>query len=118
MNVLQKRDLLINVAFYALIGFIVLLLYKYIFPIVLPFILGFLVAYLSVKISQRLKIKNKLIKILIAIIIYGTIGTLVGFGSLKLITNVYEFCLAIPILYENQVLPYISEIDIYITRKQ
>lgn len=115
MDINKKKDILINVLFYSLILLVILLLYKYIVPVLIPFFVGYLIAYATVKLTARIKIRNPFIRILFAVIIYGTIGTLVVFGSLKLITYLYNFFLNIPMLYETKVMPYTSVLVNYVT---
>lgn len=108
MDINKKKELLINVIYYALIIVVLYLGFKYIFPVILPFIFGFLIAYFIVKISDKIKVNKKFARILIAILFYGTIGTACVLLTLKAVSSSYNFFLNIPNLYENQILPVVD----------
>ena len=115
MDIGKKKDLLINVLYYALIGIAGYLGLKYIFPIVLPFILGFFIAYFIVKVSNKINVNKKIMRIILAIIFYGTIGLAFVLLTLKIVTSSYNFFLNIPHLYENQVLPVVGVVAEWVT---
>jgi sporulation integral membrane protein YtvI len=110
MNVKQKQDFLINVAFGAFVLFVLYLFFKYVFPITIPFLLGYCVAFMIVKISKKFGENFKILRILLTIIFYGTIGLLIGLGVLKGYSALYNLVSKLPDLYENEISPLIKDL--------
>ena len=77
MKTEQKRDFLINCAYWAVIAAAVYLVFKFIVPISVPVILGILVAYLVIWLSRKLHCTHRVFRICLAVLIYGVIGFLV-----------------------------------------
>lgn len=110
MIIKEKKDFLVNVAYWAFILMVVYLLFKYLLPITIPFILGYCIAFVVVKISNKIKTNSKIIRLIITILFYGIIGLVGTLVILKGFTSVYKFVLNIPDIYEQQIAPIINVI--------
>lgn len=108
MNVNQKKNLLIEVAFWLFVLVVGYLLYKYILPIVLPFIAGLLVAYLVVWISNKLMKNNKWLRPIIIILFYGIFAFFVVLLLLGGLTWIANRVVLIPGFYQESIAPFID----------
>lgn len=111
----NKKDFIIDVIYYALIFAIVYLFCNYLLRTVAPFIIGFVFAYIALKISRKLfKKDTKLFRILSLIILYilviGIIVLLIVLGVNKLT----DFFATLPNIYKNYVEPALNNLNISI----
>ena len=105
MTTNQKKDFLIEVVFWAFIGIVVFLLYKYILPIMMPFLIGLLVAWVVVMITNKLKLHNKWARIGIVVLAYVLLA-IVSFVILTAIgTWVKEQFVYLPSLVQDTLIP-------------
>ena len=82
MNIQQKKDFLINAAYWGFIILVGYLVFQYIVPITVPFILGFIVAYAIVRITRKLPgSNNRWARLALVLLVYGTIGVLAALIS-------------------------------------
>lgn len=109
MNTQQKKDFLINAAYW---GFIILMGYlvlHYLLPITVPFILGFIVAYAIVRITRKLPgSNNRWVRLALVLLVYGTIGVLVVLVAIKGFTLLSGIVSWLPNLYEHKFQPAIE----------
>ena len=110
----RKVSFLINAAYYAVIGVVVILFFRYAFKYVSPFVVGFLIAYCFHKPIDRLSSKTNWSKklcsaVLITSFLVVLILLLVVIGS-RLGAGMRSLFLALPTLYAKNVEPIISDI--------
>ena len=110
MNLEQKKNFLINFAFWALIGAIGLLVIRFVLPISLPFLFGFLFAYLIVALCQKIRCNNRWLRLLLAILLYGVIGFSLGLLTERLISAITELATQLPPFYEEHIRPAVNEL--------
>lgn len=105
MNIQNKRNFLINCAYWGVIAAGAYLLLKYLVPAAVPFLLGVLLAWPVVGITRKLKCPNKLLRIFLSLVIYGLLGllvTLVVIKGLSLVTGLIKW---LPQVYEMKLQP-------------
>lgn len=105
MNIEQKKNFLINVAYILVVILIGYGIYKYLLPILAPFLLGALFAYGIVCLSRRMKVDNKWIRILLILLCYVLLGGLISICIIKGIAFLKDVVITIPDFYENQAAP-------------
>lgn len=113
-----KTKFVINAFFYGIILLLFALFYKYILPILTPFIIGFCVASLVHFILGRFKLTGKkhdrLIASAVCIAIYaGIAGLLFLFGA-TVVSQVREFAVAMPELFDTQLYPFFVQCAAYL----
>ncbi len=101
----QKRDFLVNVAYWAVIAVAVYLAFEYLLPISVPFILGILVANLVIWLSRKLRCPHKLLRLGLTILVYGVIALLIVLAVAKGISTVTLVIKWLPEVYEHKLLP-------------
>ena len=110
----EKKKFIINALFYATIIILFILLYKIILPILLPFIIGFAVASFINFILKKIKLKSektkKILSAVFTLIFYLLSGTIITSLGIKLITEITEFMKYIPTVFNNIILPMISDL--------
>lgn len=108
MNIQQKRDFLINLAYWAVIVVGVYLVFEYIVPISVPFLLGIPIAWLVVKLSRKLRCNHRLFRLGLSVLIYGLIGfgiTLLAAKGVSTITGIIKW---LPEVYEMKLVPFVT----------
>ena len=109
MNTTQKKEFLINAAYWGLIALVAYLIFQYIVPITVPFILGFLVAYATVRVTRKLPgSNNKWMRLLLVLLVYGTVGVLVALAGIKLFSLASGIVGWLPKLYQYKLEPTIE----------
>lgn len=107
MKIEQKRDFLINCAYWAVIAAAVYLICVYLVPISVPFILGILLSYVVVWISRKLKCPNKALRLFITVLIYGMVALLVTLLIVKSASAVTDLIKWLPEVYELKLQPFV-----------
>ncbi len=110
MNMEKKKDFLVNLAYWAVIGVAVFLGLKYLLPITVPFILGILVAWLVVWVSRKVRCNHKLFRLALAILVYGIIGLTISELSIHGISALTDLAGWLPNYYEQQLFPFITKV--------
>ena len=106
MNTQQKKELLINTAYWGLIAAVGFVICKYLVPICIPVILGTLLAWLVVVITRKLRCPNRIVRVLLALMLYGLMGLLVGLLAVRIISSITDLVKWFPRLYEMKLLPF------------
>lgn len=108
----KKRRFIINTIYFMLIIMIVYVFLKYALNLVSPFLFAFGIAYLLKKpskyISSVLKLPNKLVSIVLVFVFYSIIGVLISLIGIKLISVVTTIISKLPIIYEKQLVPFLT----------
>ncbi len=108
MNIQQQRDFLTRLAYWVVIAGAVYLAFEYLLPITMPFIFGILIAWPVVGLSRKLRCNHKIFRIGLTAVIYGFIGLLIGWVSVKGVSNISDIIRWLPRVYENKLLPLVE----------
>lgn len=108
MKIEQKRNFLINFAYWAIIAAGAYLVFEYLLPISVPFILGILLAWGVVWITKKLKCPNKVARVFISIVIYGLVGLLITLLIVKGISGISGLINWLPEVYELKLQPFVT----------
>ena len=106
MNIQQKRDFLTNLAYWGIIALGVYLGFEYLLPVSVPILLGILVAWMVVKLSRLLRCTHRLVRIGLTILIYGLIGLVITWLSVRAAAAVSGIIKWLPEVYELKLLPF------------
>ncbi len=108
---IKKKQFIINVFYYFLIGFIVYAFFKYAFTLVSPFLFAFVIAYLlkrpSEAISSSTKLPRKIVSFFLVLIFYSIVGALVSLAGINLVSTVSRIISSLPMIYETQLGPFL-----------
>lgn len=108
----KKIKILINIAYYAAVAGILVLMIKYLFPVILPFIIAFLIAatavYAAKKIYKRTHINIKVLSLFFTLIIYFLFVILILFIGSRLVPTIGNFILDFPKRYRTDIMPLIG----------
>lgn len=107
MNIQQKKNFLINCAYWAVIAGAGYVAFEYLVPTCMPVILGILVAWLVVSVSRKLRFPNRLFRIFLSLMIYGLIGLLVGILAVRAISGITGLINWLPEVYEMKLQPFV-----------
>ena len=111
MTTEKKRTFLINVAYAAVIIFLVYFFLKYAINWIMPFVIAFIVAALLhplIKfVSRKLKLQKhqRRVAAVITALFFCTVGVLTGFIIYKIISAVSGFIVSLPEYFATTVLP-------------
>lgn len=108
MTIQQKRDFLINFAYWTILAAGIYLAFEYLLPISVPFILGILIAWMVVGISRRLHCSHKMLRIGLTILIYGLIALAITLLAAKGVSTISGIIQWLPEVYEMKLLPFIT----------
>ena len=106
MSIEKKKQFLINVVYWLVIGIAAYLAFAYLVPVSMPFLLGVLVAWMVVKLCRRLGCNHRFFRLGISILVYVVIGTAVGFGTAELASLLSGLVRWLPEVYEARLLPF------------
>lgn len=109
----DKKKFIINTVYYAIVLFIVYLVYKYFLSIFGPFVIGFVLAYLALLISKKIfkEKNNRFFKSLSLALIYILIVILITLIGLFVTGSFTSFAQSLPSLYKNYLVPAINSIE-------
>ncbi len=107
----RKKRFIVNTTYIVMIILMVYILFKYALVIVSPFIFAFIFALLLKKpsrfVAQRLRLPIKLVAIIFVLVFYVTLGFIISFAGIKIIATVTDIISGLPILYEEQLAPFL-----------
>ena len=106
MNIQQKKDFLVNAAYWGLIAAAGFLICKYLVPICVPVIVGIVLAWLVVGITRKIRCPNRYVRIMLSLLIYGLIGLLMGLLAVRLVSGITELVKWVPRFYEMKIQPF------------
>ena len=110
MNTQNKRDFLVNIAYWAVVAAGVYLALQYLLPVSVPFLIGILVAWLVVWLTGRLRCPNRILRIGLSVLIYGVFGTLIVLLAVKSVSTVSGIIQWLPEVYENKLNPFVTTV--------
>ena len=104
----EKRDFLVNTAYWAVIALAVYLGFEYLLPISVPFIFGLLIAWLVVWLSGKLRCTNRFFRLGLTILAYGIMGLVIALLSVKSVSTLSGIIRWLPEFYELKILPLVT----------
>ncbi len=111
MGIEEKRKLIINVMYYAIIALLVYLAVRYAYPLLAPFLIGLFVAFAMRKpigfLTRKLCIRRGFVAVLVITLLYATVGTLVGLVLVRLIIFAKDLFWDLPRLYRSELEPHL-----------
>jgi sporulation integral membrane protein YtvI len=109
MKTEQKRDFLINFAYWALIAAGAYLAGEYLLGASVPFILGILLAWGVVALTRKFNCTNRTVRVLISLLIYGLVGLLVTLLVIKSVNGISGVIKWLPEVYELKLQPFVMQ---------
>lgn len=106
----EKKDFLLNIAYYGVILAIVWILFKFLVPVAMPFLLGYCVAILVCRITSKCKKVRKWIRILLTIAFYVVVGCLISYGFLEVFSSLYDGVMQLPVIYQQDIAPAVKAV--------
>lgn len=106
MTIQEKREFLINAAFWALVIAAGYLFCAYLVPVIMPFIIGTLTARLVVEISRKIRCPKKWMRILLTLLIYGCVAGLVALIVVRAVAGLSALIAWLPDFYRLKLLPF------------
>lgn len=108
MTIQNKRDFLVNCAYFSIVGGAIFLALKYVLPITVPFIIGGFLSVLIVRFSNWIRMPNKLARIGLTVVVYGILGLIVGCLAVKGVSALGGLIQWLPLVYEHKLHPFVS----------
>lgn len=118
MSVEKRKNLIINISYFAILVAIFYIIIKYLLGLVAPFIAGFLVAALLqktiVSLSNKLRLPKKLSALLCILLFYIVIGFLLFMLGVGVLAWVKDVVVRLPSVYFNDIEPVLGQVFEYI----
>ena len=116
----QKKNFVINTAFYAILAVLALMFWKYLLPVLMPFVIGFVIATIVQLPLGALKLQNRrantLAAIAICIAFYGLMVWGMVFFSVTVFSEISTFAATVPDLIYYKVYPVLYEIGDWVQK--
>ena len=113
MNQDQKKKVIINIVYIALLGLSLFFGLSYVLPIILPFVLGFGIAYalkpVVRKLSKITRLPEKFTSIITIVLFYGIFVSLLVWFGIEIVNTTKDLFQTLPDLYSNVLLPWLRE---------
>lgn len=110
----QKKSILINAAYYALLLGIYIFFFRYVIYRIMPFFIAVLIALMlsgpATKLAQKLHIPRRGIAAVLVFIFFAAIGSLITFLVIRLIWAVGNWAEQIPEWYEAYIEPFFARV--------
>lgn len=110
MNTQNKRDFLIQFAYWTVIVAGAYLALEYLLPVMVPFLIGILIAWLVVWISRKLRCPHRVVRIGLSLLIYGILGLLVVLLTARAVSTISGIIKWLPEVYENKLMPFVTTV--------
>lgn len=115
MRIEEKREFIIDVAYYSIILILAYLIIKYFLGVLFPFVLGFFIAFalrpLIKWVHKKTKVNNKLISLIILLLFYTLIGTGLFFMTIRLISMLKTLFEEFPEMFARNIQPIANQIS-------
>ncbi|MEG2350373.1 MAG: sporulation integral membrane protein YtvI [Hungatella sp.] len=112
MNYEKRKQLIVNLLYSGLIILLIYVVIHYGLGLIAPFLLAFCIAYVlktpAKFIAEATKLPYKPVVMSLVLLFYGTVGVLIGFMSIKLVTSVIDLTAALPTLYATDIEPALN----------
>ncbi|MBR6350752.1 MAG: AI-2E family transporter, partial [Firmicutes bacterium] len=110
----QKKSILINAAYFALLLGIYIFFFRYVIYRIMPFFIAVLIALMlsgpATKLAQKLHIPRRGIAAVLVFIFFAAIGSLITFLVIRLIWAVGNWAEQIPEWYEAYIEPFFARV--------
>ena len=114
----QKKNFVINTAFYLIIAALALVFWKYLLPILMPFVIGFVIASIVQLPLNALPLKShratKGAAVCMCILFYTLVVWGTVFFSAKVIGEIVDFAATVPDLFYKHLYPIIWDVGDWI----
>lgn len=114
----QRKNFVINTAFFLIIAAMALVFWKYLLPILMPFVVGFIIASIVQLPLNALPLKNhrqnQTAAIILCIVFYALLVWCAVFFSAKIFSEITTFADTVPDLIYYRIYPVIYEIGDWI----
>ena len=107
----KRKRFLINFAFFALIFALSIFLVRYALPELFPFVVAFIVTMILRPIVRflhnKLKINSRVLSVVLVILFYGTIGVIVIWLLMEIVSFAADKAKDLPSFFQNQIRPFL-----------
>ncbi len=107
----KRKRFLINFAFFALIFALSIVLVRYALPELFPFVVAFIVTMILRPIVRflhnKFKINSRVLSVLLVILFYGTIGVIVIWMLVEIVSFAADKVKDLPSVFQNQIRPFL-----------
>lgn len=107
----KRKKFLINFAFFALIFAISIVVIRFALPALFPFVVAFIVTLILRPIVRflhaKLKMNTRFVSVVLVILFYGTIGVLVIWMIIELVSFLADKVKDLPSFFQNQIRPFL-----------
>ena len=107
----KRKRFLINFAFFALIFALSVVLVRYALPALFPFVVAYIVTVVLLPLvrllNSRLKINKRILSVVLVILFYGTIGIIVIWLIMELLSFAADKIKDLPAFFQAQVRPFL-----------
>lgn len=107
----KRKRFLINFAFFALIFALSVVLVRYALPALFPFVVAYIVTAILLPlvrlINSKLKINKRILSVVLVILFYGTIGVIVIWLLIELVSFAADQIKDLPTFFQSQVRPFL-----------
>ena len=107
----KRKKFLINFAFFALIFAISIVVIRFALPALFPFVVAFIVTLILRPIvrflHEKLKMNTRFVSVVLVILFYGTIGVLVIWMIIELVSLLADKVKDLPSFFQNQIRPFL-----------
>lgn len=114
----ERQSFIVNAAYFAVMGLLVILVLRFLVPWLMPFIIGYLIAVISrpgVRFLSERGVSPKLSGFVVVLLAYAVIGVLLGLGGTRLVRLMGEVFAGLPDFYEYTLEPAIRSFFGYIS---
>lgn len=109
MKTEQRRDFLINCAYWIFIAAAAYVAGKYLLATCVPFILGILLAWGVATMTRKLNCTNRALRVVISLMIYGLVGLAVTLLVIKGVNGISGIIKWLPKVYELKLQPFVMQ---------
>ncbi|MBQ8857666.1 MAG: sporulation integral membrane protein YtvI [Lachnospiraceae bacterium] len=115
----KKKKFIVDVVFAGVILLIILLICKYILPVLIPFIIAFVIASILQipvnRICRNFQDKKRIISLIVIIAFFALAALGVAVAGIKIINGVAGFLVAVPSIYQDDIMPALDFVFYRIT---
>lgn len=108
----KRKRFLINFAFFALIFALSVVIVRYALPELFPFVVAFIVTMMLRPIVRflhnKLKLNTRVISVVLVVLFYGTIGVIVIWMAVEIVSAVADKVKDLPSFFQNQIRPFLA----------
>ncbi len=110
----KRKRFLINFAFFALIFALSIVLVRYALPALFPFVVAYIVTVMLLPIvrliNAKLKINKRILSVVLVILFYGTIGVIVTWLIIEIVSFAADQIKDLPTFFQTQVRPFLDDL--------